>query len=229
MRRSLLLGALAAVLSTSLPAACTNPPAVTPDTGGAATPSPAQAPSASPSPHPAPEPFEVVLEHIEMTSTNHAEIVGAAAPEPDHAQVELAADRARRVLQRYLDAQFLAEGTRFSASAVHDLLTPAAQAALTDADRLGLGVLALPVDRVASGPASARAEVLFDGAEVQLVTLTFDAELTVGFDGRPPRLPVRQAGSLAYVPTEAGWRVAAADVVLDAPEAPGPPIPVRAQ
>jgi hypothetical protein len=224
MRRPPLLGALVAVLCAGLLAACTAQPAVTSGAsggGGMASPRPAP-PSPSPSPHPAPEPFEVVLEHIEMTSTSNAEIVGAGAPAPDHAQVELAVDRARRVLERYLDAQFLTEGTRFGAPAVHDLLTPAAQAALSDADRRGLGILPLPVDRVTSGPASARADVIFDGAEVQLVTLTFDAELKVGFDGRVPRLPVRQAGSLVYVPTEAGWRVAAADVTLDTPAPPTP-------
>jgi hypothetical protein len=183
----------------------------------------------SPTPRPPPPPFEVALTHIEMIPASNAEIVGAAAPPADHAQVELAADRARRVLQRFLDAQFLAEGTRFTTAALHDLLTPAAQTALTPADRRGLGALHLPVNRVATGPASARAQVVFDGAEVQFVTLDFEAELKIGFGERPPILPVHQRGQLTYVETDAGWRVAAADVRLDAPEQPPPPTPPGAQ
>jgi hypothetical protein len=183
---------------------------------------PTPAPIAEP---PAATPFEVVLAHIEMVSMSHGEIVGAGAGPPDEDAVALAADRARRVLQRYLDTQFVDAETRFTTAALHELLTDRAQAALTPADRLALGAVHYRGVWTKTGPATARATVLYDGAAVELVTLEYEARAEVGYVRSTRTRPLTQQGTLVYVPTAEGWRVEAADVTLDAPDPP--PSPTR--
>jgi hypothetical protein len=226
MRASWFLGGLAAL--GLLLGACTGAAEPADEEADTAAELPATRSRPSPSPSPPPpeaEPFAVELTHIDMVSTSHAEIVGVPPPPADHAAVELAADRARRVLERYLDAQFADADTRFSDDALPVLLTARAQEALRDEDRLALGALGYGGAWTAPGPATAQATVLFDGPTVELITLEFEAQLQVGFVARPGTRAVTQRGALVFVPTEDGWRVDAVDVTLDAP--PPPPAPGR--
>lgn len=183
-------------------------------------PSPAQADAVASdelaTPPPA-RPFELKVERITVVGMDNAAIRGARAAPAASDVAEQAVAAARDVLRAFLDAQLVAEDTRFSAGPIDHLLSRRARAALTDEDRAGLAQLALPVARTITGPASAVAQVLVDGDGAHAVTLSYNALLTIVLeDGRSSS--AKQSGAMTFVPTEEGWRADAAEVTTDLPE-----------
>ncbi len=179
--------------SASPDVAATSPStASSPTPTGTATATPTPTPPPTPTLPPPAAPVEVVVAHIQLTPTSHGEIVGLPEPQMDTAVAEAMVERGRQRLQAFLDAQFVAADTRFSAEGVAALVDPAL---LTPADLAGLGVLAPDVEVLGTrtGTAHARAEILLDGAVVHSVALTYsattelvlaDAEGTVVHEGR---------------------------------------------
>lgn len=157
--------------------------------------------------------FDLRVERIRVTGMDNAEILGVAATPVRDEAASAAVRGARRVLLDFLNAQLLAEATRFSAGPVDALLTDRAKAVVTPEDRAGLGQLDLPVERTKRGPASATATVLVHGDAPHAVTLAYTALLTiVASDGESP---VKQHGTITFVPTDEGWRAEAVDVSLE--------------
>lgn len=175
-------------------------------------------PSPSPTPPPPAEPFDLVVHDITLVGLSNAEIRGTPGPPTDHGAAERAVAGARDALAAFLDAQFVAQDTRFSAAPIDRLLSPRALGVLSEQDRAGLGQVALPVARTVTGPASTRAHVLVHGAEVDAVTLTYDAALTVVLSG-DRAAPATLSGAMTFVPTPEGWRVDAVEATSDLPEA----------
>lgn len=161
--------------------------------------------------------FALTVAEITVVGMDNAAIVGAAGATPSDEAAVGAVTGTREVLAAFLDAQLLAEATRFSAGPIEGLLSPAARAALTDADRAGLGQVTLPVARSVPGPASAQAQVLLLGDQVDAVTLTYEVAFTLVLDD-DAHVPARQAGSMTFVPTDEGWRADAVEVTTDLPQ-----------
>lgn len=162
-------------------------------------------------------PFDLAIEHISLVGLDNAEILGIAGAPPDDQAALAAVTGAREALAAFLDAQFVAPDTRFTAAPIDGLLTPTAHAALTDEHRAGLGQVALPIARTVTGPAVASAQVLRLGNQVDAVTMTYEALLTVVLTD-DTSVPVRQAGSMTFLPTPQGWRADAVEVTTDLPE-----------
>lgn len=167
-------------------------------------------------------PFELDIHRIRMVNADNAEIRGVQATPADHEAAERAVEAARSNLEAFLDAQFVDEETRFSGEPIAGLLTPRAQASLTDGDRAGLGAIDTPVARTFTGPTSAVAQVVLEGSATHLVHLWYVTKLRAEFDDGTTT-PVDQRGSMTFVPTEEGWRVEAVEVDLQLPEAPAEP------
>lgn len=163
-------------------------------------------------------PFDLTVEHIAMVGMDNAEILGAPGAHPNEQAAVRAVAGARDTLAAFLDAQLVAEATRFTAGPIDALLTPGARAALTDQDRAGLGQIPQPVARTVTGPAVARAQVLMLGEQVDAVTLTYRTLLTLVLPDNE-HVPATQSGSITFVPTEAGWRADALEVTSDLPGA----------
>jgi hypothetical protein len=158
--------------------------------------------------------FTVAVTDIGIVNTDEAEIRGHDRTPVDAEAAARAVKAARAVLDDYLTAQFLDDGTRFGNVALRDLLTGRAHAALTDADRRGLGALPVEADATAPGDATATAQVVIGGAEARLVTLSYTAKVAVIVDGTA--YPGRQHGAVTFMLTTGqGWRADAADVRLD--------------
>lgn len=194
-------------------AACTGAePAASPDRPETGSPAPTQTPSITPA-----VPFDLTVDDITVVGLSNAEIRGAAAPQPDEGAAVRAVAGARDALAAFLDAQFVAADTRFSAAPIDHLLSARAVGAVSEQDRAGLGQVALPVARTVTGPASAQAHVLLHGDQVDAVTLTYDALLTIILSD-DTAAPGTLSGAMTFVPTDEGWRADAVEATSDLPE-----------
>lgn len=162
-------------------------------------------------------PFDLRVERIAVVGMGNAAVRGVPGPAPSNEAAELAVEAARRSLAAFLNAQLADEHTRFSAAPIDALLSARARAAASDEHRAGLGQVALPAVRTITGPASAVAQVLVDGTRAHAVTLTYTAMLTVELAGGRQE-PVKQTGSMTFLPTDEGWRADAVEVATDVPE-----------
>ncbi|MDP8971099.1 MAG: hypothetical protein M3N52_11525, partial [Actinomycetota bacterium] len=174
-------------------------------------------------------PFNLLIASIDAQPMGNSEIVTGVPDLPDPEAVRIATESARAALEAYLNAQFVAAATRFSAAPLDGLLSPRAAAVLDDNARRGLGVLDLPVRGGVTGPAIAHAVVLVEGPAAYAVTLSYEAHLEVVL-GDGTRGPLIQRGTMAFVPIGGGYRAEAVDVTLEAPDTtvrppPGPPAP----
>lgn len=162
-------------------------------------------------------PFDLTVDTITLVGMSNAEIRGAAAPPADDGAAVRAVAGARDVLAAFLDAQFVAADTRFTAGPIDRLLSARALGTISEQARAGLGQVALPVARTVTGPASAQAHVLVHGGEVDAVTLTYEALLTVV---RPDdsAAPATLSGAMTFIPTPEGWRADAVEATSDLPE-----------
>jgi hypothetical protein len=178
------------------------------------------APEPEPEPDPEATPFRVALLGVKPLTSSNAAMFGRTTEPADGDTADKAARDVLDVLQTYLDAQFRDADTRLSAAPVEALLTPRALDALDDASRRALGDVDLPVTWTVTGPANARARVLFAGDKVISVAVSYDARLWAAVDeGRDaPLTMLSQRGSLLFTWTPDGWRADAVDLLLDAPE-----------
>lgn len=205
--------AVAALCVAALVGCTQDDPAEETDRTPPTTPSPTEE---APAPPPPPSTFSLTVDQITVVGLDNAEIRGhQAATASDEAAVGAVAG-AREALAGFLDAQLLAEATRFSSAPIEALLSPRALSAITDPDRAGLGQVALPVARTVPGPAGAQAQVLLLGDQVDAVTLTYEVLFTVVLED-DAHVPARQAGSVTLIPTPGGWRADAVEVTTDLP------------
>lgn len=179
---------------------------------------PTEGATSPPSQTPGPaRPFDLEVTRVTIVGMDNAAILGGSGAPTNDAVAKDVVAAARDVLAAYLDAQFVAEDTRFSAGPIDGLLSGRAREALTEEDRAGLGQAAVPVDRTITGPASAVAQVLMDGAQAHAVTLSHNALLTVVLEDGTSS-PVKQSGTMTFLPFEEGWRADAVEVTTDLPE-----------
>lgn len=177
------------------------------------------APSPTPQTTTPARPFDLEVARITVVGMDNAAILGTGRDPSDNAVAEDAVAAARDVLAAFLDSQFVAEDTRFSAAPIDAMLSARARDALTAEDRAGLGQVALPVDRTVTGPASTVAQVLMDGDQAHAVTLSHNALFTVVLeDGSESS--VKHSGTMTFQPFDEGWRADAVEVTTDLPEAP---------
>lgn len=163
-------------------------------------------------------PFDLEVVRITVVGMDNAAILGAAKAPSNNEVAEDAVAAARDVLAAFLDSQFVAEDTRFSAAPIDAMLSVRARDALTADDRAGLGQVALPVARTVSGPASTVAQVLMDGDQAHAVTLSHNVLFTVVLEDGTSS-PVKQSGTMTFLPSDEGWRADAVEITTDLPEA----------
>lgn len=162
-------------------------------------------------------PFDLEVARITVVGMDNAAILGTRSSPSNTDVAEDAVAAARDVLAAFLNSQFIAEDTRFSAAPIDTMLSARALDALTAEDRAGLGQVTLPVDRTVTGPASTVAQVLMDGDQAHAVTLSHNVLFTVVLeDGSESS--VKQSGTITFVPSAEGWRADAVEVVTDLPE-----------
>ena len=189
---------------------------------------PIAAPSPSASPSPSPEPaeakaFTVTLLKARGRALDSTNMYGRT-PEPRPTVVKAAAASAIKVLEAYLDQEFVAPKTRFTAAPLRLLLTGEARKQLAPADRAALGVSKLSKVKMVGGgkgKASVRAMVLHEGDDAHSVTLTYRATIPLIFDVKPQ--PLVQEGTMVFALTGAGWRADMIDVRLSLPTPPKEP------
>lgn len=171
-----------------------------------------------PGPRTAPSvPFDVTIEVTDAASMDNDGLFGQNADVPGDA-VDTAAEEVVAVLDRYLDAEFIAAETRFSDRPLSELLSQRALDSLSEADLAGLGVLGLSVQQVEAEPVTATARVLTSGSDVGLVVVRYEARARViTGDGVPAGL--QQRASMVFAPDDGTWRVDAVDAELDLPVA----------
>lgn len=165
-------------------------------------------------------PFDLRIEDIAIVGMDNAEILGAPGAPTSHAAAEHAVTAARDALRAFLNAQLVADETRFSAGPIDELLSARARTAVTAEDRAGLGQLDLAVDRTVTGPASALAQVLVHGEDVAAVTLSFNVLLTVVLEDGTD-VAAKQSGAMTFVPTDEGWRADGVEVTTELPGTEG--------
>lgn len=182
------------------------------------------APAESPTPtEPPPQPLRVQVTDIHILDMDNASILGTGPTRVDNQAVLEATRGAADALEAYLNAQFIDPDSRFSAAPVTGLLTGPAQAALTDADRAGLGEANVWAERTSGEPVAAQATVLAHGATVHQVRLGYEARVRVRAPGQARGRTLVQHGDIVFVPREHGWFAQAADVTLDGSALPPPP------
>ena len=182
---------------------------------------PAISPVAPAEPEPAPPqtaasvPFDVAVEVRGVATMDNDGLFGRDTAIPEGA-ADAAAQRVGATVQRYLDAEFVTPGTRFSDRPLSDLLSQRALAALS-ADALGgLGALDVSVRQVVAAPVTVTARVLTSGPDAVVVVVRYDAHAqVVTEDG--DTVPLRQRATMVFVPEDGQWRAEAVDAALDLP------------
>jgi hypothetical protein len=178
-------------------------------------------PEPSPPP-PQPEPFTVVLRAVRDQPMDHNYIYGRKA-DRSGAVVKTAARNAVALVERYLNAAFVAPNTRFTTQSLPVLLTDQARAQLRDRDKRALGV-GLPEMAGAEGQkATARVAVAHEGSKVSAMTVKFAAAMKV-ITQAGAESALRQDGVLVLRRTPDGWRADMIEVRLT-PPAKTPPQP----
>lgn len=166
-------------------------------------------------PPPPAAPFAATLTGVEVVPSGNGEILGVNSAPVDQPAVDAVVGACLARLAAYLDAQFVAPDTRFTEGPLAVLLSGHAQAAVDDAARAALGAVDPGgVVGTATGSLQASARVVADGAQVSVVTLTYEARLEL-IGGLDDRRPVTQYGAVAFTDAGGGWEAVAADVSLD--------------
>jgi hypothetical protein len=176
--------------------------------------SPPLPPSAPPEPDIAASvPFDVTMDVAEVATMDNGELLGRQTTIPEHA-VDTATRQIDDVLTRYLDAEFVADETRFSDDPLDDLLSRRASNALSDDDRAGLGALGLSVQAVQGAPVTATARILTSESDVVVAAVRYDAHASIVTDDGEI-VPLRQRATAIFVREGEGWRAEAMNTVLD--------------
>lgn len=187
----------------------------------AADPTPHASPPANPPASPTPvagEPVRVEVDYVEPQLLDNAVLRGKPQRTPSEGTVDAAVAAATAALERYLTAQFIDPDTRFGSEGLTALVGEEAADALDGEARRGLGELDLSAHRTDAEPVVAQAVVLTDGDDLLLVTLVFDAVVTItDAEGATERL--RQEGRLLF-PAQEGeaWQAEMLELTIEAPE-----------
>ncbi len=216
------------LVTATMFAGCTGDAPVTPPVAAPSpppvTPSVTPTPDPSPRPPPQPRPFRLELTATRSRPTGNAPLFGRPAGRPTR-RSRVAARRAARTLERYLNAMFVDRDTRTTLTPVRKLLTRRARRALQTRDAAALGAGLRRIAGGNTGAARARAAVLHGPDRVFAVTLTYTARIRARYPQAQRTL--RQHGSMVFVPTPRGWRADLVDVRLDQfrPRLPDTPTP----
>ena len=170
---------------------------------------------AEPATPPAALPIAVEVDATDVESMDNDRLFGQDPQIPDGV-AESATREVSKVLETYLNAQFVTPGTRFSQRPLDGLLSRAASAALSRDVRAGLGALGISVWQVEGEPVTAQASVLTRGDRAAIVTVQYDLRAQVHHSAGDP-VPLRQEATMVFVPQDGDWRVDAVDAVLDLP------------
>lgn len=181
-------------------------------------PSPTEVASATPSPKPRaprPEPFRVKLAKVEGQSLRSSNLFGRG-PDNRPKAAKKAAKKATGALQRYLNAAFVNEKSRFTAKPIKRLLTTKAFDQLPRRQRKALGLKGPAYDGARTRKARAVATVLHLGDRVHGVTLEYTASMKIIRKG--VGRPLHQTGTMVFVRGPQGWRADSIDVRLTLPD-----------
>lgn len=159
--------------------------------------------------------FDVTVEVTDVVSIDNDGMFGRRPSNPDGA-VEQATRDVAQVLDRYLDAQFVAADSRFSDRPVQVLLGQDLAARLSNADLSGLGVLDVAVAGADAEPVGATARVLTRGSDAVVVAVRYDARARV-LTSAGDTVPLRQRATIVFTSEHGTWRAAAVDATLDLP------------
>lgn len=163
---------------------------------------------------PQPKPFRVAVVSARGQPVDSSNLYGRR-PRPRRRVVKHAARGAARVLERYLNAQFVRSGSRFTHRPLRKLLSHQARKELRKSDRAALGVAKLKVRGGRRGAAKVRAVVLHRGTKPYAVTLRYRAKIKLIVRKKPQALV--QRGSMVFARTRQGWRADMVDVRLSLP------------
>ena len=136
-------------------------------------------------------------------------------PDARRPVVQRAGRSAVRTLERYLNAAFVAPKSRFTAGPLRPLLTQRAFAELTSQSRAALAARGPKFEGGRTGPAVARATVLYSRGDPLAVTLRYKAALRTDTGDKSRRLV--QQGTMVFVKAPNGWRADQVDVELIEP------------
>ena len=178
-------------------------------------------PSPTPRPPPQPKPFKVTLKAVRDQPMDHNYIYGREADRNGDV-VKHAARNAVALVQRYLNAAFVAPTTRFTTKALPVLLTDQARARLRDRDKRALGVGLREIAGAQRQRAAARVTVAHEGSVVSAMTVKFAAAMKV-FTKAGGTSSLRQTGVLVLRKTPDGWFADMIEVQLTPPEKDAPP------
>ena len=189
---------------------------------------PTESPTATASPEPSPtprppqpKPFTVTLKAVRDQPMDHNYIYGRK-PNRSGDVVKHAARNAVALVQRYLNAAFVAPKTRFTTKALPVLLTDQARAQLRDRDKRALGVGLREIAGAQRQRATARVTVAHEGSSVSAMTVKFAAAMKV-FTKAGGTSSLRQTGVLVLRKTPDGWFADMIEVQLTPPEQDAPP------
>lgn len=208
---------------------------------------PEPTPTTPPPPDPTqPDPLALAIEDIQLVPMGNGEILTGTGEAVDTDAAERAVEATASALERFLNAQFVDEGTRFSEGPARALLQPGVFDALPPEQRAAMGVQYQPVMGVLPGRATGTASVLFHGAEVYAVSIDYrvDVELfydepegratdsetasddgteegTAGAEASPRPLPLEHRGIVVF--TAPSWTVESFEFHISAPDVPVPP------
>lgn len=201
---------------------------------------PEPTPTTPPPPDPAdPEPLSLVIEPVQLAPMGNGEILTGTASAVDEATAEQAVEATRAALERFLNAQFVDEGTRFGEAAARALLQPGVFDALPPEQRAAMGVQYQPVTGVLPQSATGTASVLFEQGRAYAVSIDYRVEVDLYFDtpdegasesegsaspgeqASPRSQPLVHRGTVLF--TAPGWTVESFEFHIDSPDVPVPP------
>lgn len=210
-------------------------------------PEPAPTTPTPPPPDPAqPDPLALVIEDIQLAPMGNGEILTGTGDSVDTAAAEKAVGATAKALERFLNAQFVDEATRFGEGPARELLQPGVFDTLPPEQRAAMGVQYQPVTGVLPGRAAGTASVLFHGEKVYAVSIDYRVDVDLFYDApeggasesetagnepaedgtgggqaSPRPLPLEHRGTVVF--TAPSWTVESFEFHISAPDVPVPP------
>ena len=182
-------------------------------------PAPSPTPTATASPteaaQPQPEPFSVKVKRRRGQPVDNQLLFGRK-PDNRRAAVLRGSKAAVGALERYLNAAFVNEKTRWTKAPLAKLLTPRGRQALTPRARRALGENGPEVAGGRTRGATARVVVMHQHSTLVAATVRYTARLQIIRGDNKPE-PVVQRGEMVFVPVRGGWRADMVDVELTLP------------
>lgn len=204
--------------------------------GSACRGAPEPTPTTPPPPDPTqPDPLALVIEDIQLAPMGNGEILTGTGDAVDPDAAERAVEATAAALERFLNAQFVGEATRFGEGPARALLQPGVFDTLPPEQRAAMGVQYQPVTGVLPGRATGTASVLFHGERVYAVSIDYrvkvdlfypstgtgsGSEATSTEDVVPRGLPLAHRGTVLF--TAPSWTVESFEFHIEAPDVPVP-------